>query len=602
MGILWTAGPLIWKLLLAAWTVGAGAALLRLRRRWIAGTRRDAHALRVLRVRPLVEGVTHLRGTLRSSEGGQIRWLECDGTRVELIGPLVGVEGADADVIAEGSVARRGARWTLGPGARTMDAGPGRPRGPAVAVHAARLPPVPRARARTVLVTGMIACGTGLGMTYELGAYALDHHESGRPEVHTVTWCAVAAALPWSRAAALQDLSAALGRTNGYSPELVQDRLAVADLRQDCKTRVEIERSGNQLAEGVRDALSCGRDVDAGELQARLGDFAAIEPAALASAPDLAGVRAIAEGDWRQAADAADRMSRASQRGPIDQERYRCLGHLFRKLAGDDVSRALAQDARDRRNLDCVLVAALASASDDRVAALALVAVAPLGGEAGAVARTLLDFEDDRVTSAAEDRPGIDSPGVDDRTLAWFGRWPPAVAVTGERARRVQRVQAAFARYRADYDPRGPLGTAWQMPGRGPGDRPLQVSPEACTDRVTAAYASAAAGDGGPLAAVFHDCDVEELDGEALANVLPMVHRNREALAMALRTWNAEPAGWVDTTSTMAFVAEALDRRDLARLVGDEAGAARWQAIIARHAAVFADRDRLIAMLLWQER
>jgi hypothetical protein len=46
-------------------------------------------------------------------------------------------------------------------------------------------------------------------------------------------------------------------------------------------------------------------------------------------------------------------------------------------------------------------------------------------------------------------------------------------------------------------------------------------------------------------------------------------------------------------------VYEAMTQRDVMRIGGEAALAASWQAIVDRHAKVLADRDRVIAWMLW---
>ena len=86
-----------------------------------------------------------------------------------------------------------------------------------------------------------------------------------------------------------------------------------------------------------------------------------------------------------------------------------------------------------------------------------------------------------------------------------------------------------------------------------------------------------------------------------MAPVLPAivarVTTHREELAVGLRhVRNFE----TDPTRPFQFLDDYALYRDLARLVGDEEDAARWQARISRHAAMLADRDHVIAFAIWQ--
>ena len=72
----------------------------------------------------------------------------------------------------------------------------------------------------------------------------------------------------------------------------------------------------------------------------------------------------------------------------------------------------------------------------------------------------------------------------------------------------------------------------------------------------------------------------------------------RDALAAQLHS--VDP-GWDDTPDNPLLVlAHAAVRRDLARLVGDDQAAERWQDIVSRYLEIYTDPDRLGALLLLQ--
>jgi len=82
--------------------------------------------------------------------------------------------------------------------------------------------------------------------------------------------------------------------------------------------------------------------------------------------------------------------------------------------------------------------------------------------------------------------------------------------------------------------------------------------------------------------------------------VLPRVTIGRDELARTLarlfdrdakREWRG-PFAWVE---------HAALRRDFARMIGDRTQQARWQGIVDRHRAAFADRRRLIGVMLWRD-
>jgi len=120
-------------------------------------------------------------------------------------------------------------------------------------------------------------------------------------------------------------------------------------------------------------------------------------------------------------------------------------------------------------------------------------------------------------------------------------------------------------------------------------------------------------GDGEPLASTIVQ-DLESIDGgcghlddgvsrRELLAVLPRVVRHRGQLLAAM---GGLPTARVDicadraSSDSFAWVQQAAMQRDLLRVAGDAAGAARWQTIIDGHARVLADRDRVIALSLWR--
>jgi len=112
----------------------------------------------------------------------------------------------------------------------------------------------------------------------------------------------------------------------------------------------------------------------------------------------------------------------------------------------------------------------------------------------------------------------------------------------------------------------------------------------------TAAVATALRGDGGPLAARL--LGINALDRVAVLAVLPLVTTHRPELAEALRLF--EPH-WL-TMDPFDVVGDAAIRRDLLRLVGSRAAAEPWHRIVLAQLAMLADRDKLIALLLWRSR
>jgi len=109
-----------------------------------------------------------------------------------------------------------------------------------------------------------------------------------------------------------------------------------------------------------------------------------------------------------------------------------------------------------------------------------------------------------------------------------------------------------------------------------------------CHAATIRALAEAAGGDGLALARVLESCDAApRLDPLYVFAVAPKVTTHRTELASAIRNWRIG-----DSVHAFAI------KRDLARLLGDDAGATRFHAIVERHAKVLGDRERVTALLL----
>jgi hypothetical protein len=136
--------------------------------------------------------------------------------------------------------------------------------------------------------------------------------------------------------------------------------------------------------------------------------------------------------------------------------------------------------------------------------------------------------------------------------------------------------------------------------GNLPSDRQFEgVYGERCERDLRDAVATAVAGDGGPLAKVFAECDVFYISfPKLLFGILPRVTQHRAELADALRVYRSDITTYSAQHMPFSLVDDLAEYRDIARLAGDTEEADRMQAIISRHARVLADRDRTIAFLL----
>ena len=80
--------------------------------------------------------------------------------------------------------------------------------------------------------------------------------------------------------------------------------------------------------------------------------------------------------------------------------------------------------------------------------------------------------------------------------------------------------------------------------------------------------------------------------------LLPRITKDRDRLSAAM-SWRRLDFDVAPRGVPFKFLTRASYRRDLARAAGDLAVAHRWQAIIDTHMSVLADRDRVIALILW---
>ena len=112
-----------------------------------------------------------------------------------------------------------------------------------------------------------------------------------------------------------------------------------------------------------------------------------------------------------------------------------------------------------------------------------------------------------------------------------------------------------------------------------------------------AATHAAALGNGWALAAKLRTEAWLTYEVVTLLAVAPLVRIGRAELARSVRHIRI----WSSSRMPDPFerINHAANRRDLARMLGDTAEEARWQQIIDRHVAVFSDRRRLMALLLW---
>lgn len=122
-----------------------------------------------------------------------------------------------------------------------------------------------------------------------------------------------------------------------------------------------------------------------------------------------------------------------------------------------------------------------------------------------------------------------------------------------------------------------------------------------CSSEMRQALGTAAAGNGAPLATLLGHCRMLfDANAGFILAVAPRVTSNRGELAAALRAFH-DGLGPSSYGAPFSEIVEAATRRDLARMTGDEASAARWQRIVTAQAKLLGDRERLEALLVWEE-
>jgi hypothetical protein len=138
---------------------------------------------------------------------------------------------------------------------------------------------------------------------------------------------------------------------------------------------------------------------------------------------------------------------------------------------------------------------------------------------------------------------------------------------------------------------------------RDAGKRPEQRYVEGMIDyalhgnKIDLAYPAALSGNGRALAwMIRHYWPYTAINPGWTLAVLPYVQQYRAELVDAVQVFRFERQRGF---SPFDVVHDAATRRDMMRIAGHRALAARWQSIVDRHAGVLADRDRVVALSLW---
>lgn len=604
-----------------------------------------------------------LDGTPSRERGGTVT-IEVEGRPVEIRGDIDVVRGAQAraswrrgrtftvgdddEVIAKGTlahVAGEGGDYRESAGEWVLE-GPVEVFATLAAVRPPAVHPV------RIAMHALLYAGIGYCMLWAVGASLIsaakvDDDEPRQAHLAPFGKLALASALPRVRGDALERLDRQLEFDFVHTEQTEQLMIELAGVRRGCDARAGAEIHALRFDDALATARSCGDKALEGEALAYLGRYE--EAAAISKAPDVA----IAAGRWADAAAAAERELDALRKEPSAdpaiearlERRMHCFALWFHSKAGDTAARSeLAGLAHD--NKACTIVYDLTLPVDERAAQLFTAAADDREGELGEsiLAQALAwsyghpdssAFASDefQTIEALTGRTSFDrflwlgtvaSTARPDDPIA-LGRDAALAALEGDLDRAKREISAAMAK----SDPElvselEPLAQAIDLhaPGNIPpqhgtfphpavaplvalrnGTPPadLDVVTSECDAKLREAFTTAAHGDGGPLADLLGRCRMlfDANVGFVLA-VAPRVTQHRAELAAQLRAFH-DGFGPSTYGAPFSIVVEAAARRDLARLTGDDATAARWQRLISAQAKLLSDRDKVEALLVWNE-
>ena len=549
------------------------------------------------------EGPIAVLGSYHCTPGTEA-WLDCDGERVTLDGDVSIVRGTvarwkrgvrtyalrDGDaVIALGRMSRAA---NVADGADYREAAGGWRLAPSAEAAAIQLCaghpvacPKPFWPIRGALVLGLVGAVAYFGLGWlgnKLVAYR-EYPVTPSDDVSTLR-AEIASALPRSREAALRRLASDL-EYRLQTDEVIAQRIELARSTSDCHYAVWLA----QELERYDDAVDLSRDCDPALAQAPLLSLGRYDEAASITDP-RASFRveaAIDAGRWHDAAVAVTG----------DRDSTRCLVRYLESRAGGAIG-DLSGPSRTCRVIAGVVAprderAQYFSAPDlDHVEEVEIARWAFVGDRGDYSLRDngfelwlapfaiAQDADSTRVRRAllAVDLGRTDAPTISDPTVA---RWlTQLVALRSGKPAPVD----------TSAEITNELDDAAAISGGAPVSESTQhlVELHPCHAATIRALAEAAGGDGLALARVLESCDAApRLDPLYVFAVAPKVTTHRTELASAIRNWRIG-----DSVHAFAI------KRDLARLLGDDAGATRFHAIVERHAKVLGDRERVTALLL----
>ena len=567
----------------------------------------------------LTEGLREQAGSWR----GPMRFVEVgDGERVF-------VEGTARRTAARGETGLRDSAgaWALTPTVATL-------------AMCAATPSIPRVRVAVApSVFGIVAIAIAIyaGMN-KVGSWAGDLGTERKPlDVAQLDRLAIAAAMPGSRENALSEIEVL---ANLYGSN-VTPRIggAIARLRHGCPGEAEFLVEHDRFEDGLALAQRCDASSAASDALVYLGRFD--EASSRLDPMRSTSYAFIAAGKWRESALAA--ASAADQARPIqtvegraEVARNSCLAELFRSWAGD-------RDAATR-------LLSLAKTSVDAVCAIAAGEVVGVSERAATIARLWPSNGYYRYAQLAQvvalaagqgDAKELDYalPRNETAPLVWLAPWivetwaastdaadQPAQALAWRWRARMHVVLGDLGAARADLERLAKVDSGFEVDAtvdlvalhgsdlvvvprhdwrynalRWRTERHPEVDADGLEGPALApALEQAARGDGRSLAGALEKYPYLWIYRHHVLAVLPRVTIGRDELARTLarlfdrdakREWRG-PFAWVE---------HAALRRDFARMIGDRTQQARWQGIVDRHRAAFADRRRLIGVMLWRD-
>lgn len=484
------------------------------------------------------------------------------------------------------------------------------------------------------LLGRVVVAGLGVFLAMYLAGAILEPRESDSPDrndqpLRAIGRYQIAAALPGSRAKALDRIGYELSRQAVTTKAGFDNAVELEQLRGRCP--IAIFRSFADYEGGLATAKRCGTPDQQAEMLFMLGRFADAQAVVTNNADaDLAIQIALANGNWKHAADLVEVFD--TNDVPHHQIHYtdeesiatrHCFAAMLRTWAGEP--HAFDHIARGK-DATCDIIEAASKPVEQQAAAWAAVRIPHQDAGIDSARYDLLAPQLARAAGTQlEGRMYAISNGASalmfDNEAAYVYLAPQSKDPVDQVAFDVLRgdlaaAHAELARLPAgwqtdelalglairegtplpDAKPQSPMVyDAATALARGEFDRVVKLSsPSEVDARVVK---RAAAGEGAALVELigawgrYFDMSVH-----TAMVMLPMLKTDQAAVREALHYYrDGDTLGRYDLREVWA----ACAYRDLARLAGETAAQKHWQDVVDRWFAMLADRQRLIALLLW---